>query len=40
MSYYDEIDPIGEEKTNECHYCGVPCEKTYCSNDCKKSDLV
>jgi hypothetical protein len=40
MNYYDEIDPIGEEKANECRYCGTPCNYTYCSNECKKCDLI
>ena len=40
MSYYDEIDPIGEEKQNECLYCGIPCNGMYCSDECKKSDLL
>jgi len=22
---------------NECRFCGEPCEKTYCSNECKKA---
>lgn len=29
-----------EEPENECSYCGVPCEKTYCSKDCKKADYL
>ena len=28
MNYYDEIDPIGEEKENECAYCGIPTNET------------
>ena len=41
MNYYDEIDPIGEEKANECLYCGTPTnEKTYCSEECKKADIL
>ena len=36
--YYDEIDPIGEEKANECSYCGQPCDKSYCSRGCKIAD--
>lgn len=39
MSYYDEIDPIGEEKENTCAYCGIPCDEMYCSKECKKEDL-
>ena len=40
MNYYDEIDPIGEQKENECLYCGIPTNETYCSNECKKADLL
>lgn len=38
MNYYDEIDPIGEEKQNNCNYCGKNCKKTYCSKNCKLAD--
>ena len=34
MSYYDEIDPIGEE-LNECINCGASTLKTYCGDECK-----
>ena len=40
MNYYDEIDPIGEEKANTCLYCGEPCDKMYRSSGCKKADLA
>ena len=40
MNYYDEIDPLGEEKANECLYCGIPCDGMYCSDECKKCDLI
>jgi hypothetical protein len=40
MNYYDEIDPTGEEKVTECAYCGIPCNKTYCSDECKKMDIL
>lgn len=40
MNYYDEIDPIGEEKENECLYCGAPTNDMYCSGYCKKADLT
>ena len=40
MNYYDEIDSVGEEKENGCAYCGIPTNDTYCSNDCKKADLL
>ena len=40
MNYYDEIDPIGEENETKCAYCGIPTNETYCSNDCKKADLI
>jgi hypothetical protein len=23
---------------NECHHCGVPCNGTYCSIECKRYD--
>ena len=36
--YYDEMDPIGQEKENECLYCGIPTDNTYCSTDCKTAD--
>jgi len=26
-----------EELENECGFCGYECERTYCSNDCKKA---
>jgi len=38
MNYYDEIDPIGEEKSNECAYCGIPTNDYYCSKQCKIAD--
>jgi hypothetical protein len=38
MNYYDEIDPIGEEK-NECLHCGYECTGAYCSTACKNYDL-
>lgn len=38
MSYYNEIDPIGEEKARECLYCGEPTNNAYCSTDCKLAD--
>lgn len=40
MNYYDEIDPLGEEKPNECSYCGIPCNGMYCSTECKKCDIL
>lgn len=40
MSYYDEIDPIGEDMNDgECLYCSIPCQGMYCSTDCKNADL-
>lgn len=39
MSYYDEIDEIGEQKENVCGYCGNPCDGGYCSEEHKKADL-
>ena len=40
MSYYDEIDPIGEGKDeNNCGYCGDPCDGSYCNDNCKRADL-
>lgn len=38
MNYYDEIDPIGEEKENKCLYCGYETNDDYCSTDCKHAD--
>lgn len=38
MNYYDEIDPIGEEKANECLYCGYPTNDFYCSTQCIIAD--
>lgn len=26
-----------EELENECKYCGVPCEKRFCSKECDKA---
>jgi hypothetical protein len=40
MNYYDEIDPVGEEKSNECLYCGTLCNDAYCSTECKKCDIL
>jgi hypothetical protein len=37
MSYYETIDPIGEEK-KQCLYCGRPTNETYCSTECKYND--
>ena len=35
MSYYDEIDPVGEEKKNKCLECGKPTNNLYfCSMSC------
>ncbi len=28
------------EEENECYYCGEPCERMYCSNDCKNADIL
>jgi hypothetical protein len=38
MNYYEQIDPIGEEKANECLYCGIPCNDTYCCTEHKHAD--
>ena len=38
MSYYEEIDPIGKEKETNWLYCGIPCNDSYCSTDCKHAD--
>ena len=38
--YYDEIDPIGEEKENQCLYCGKPTNGDYCSEKHKKADNI
>jgi hypothetical protein len=37
MDYYNEIDPIGEER-DECRNCKAPTNfgEVYCSNYCKK----
>lgn len=39
MSYYDEIDPIGEELPNICLYCKIPCTGMYCCNEHKNVDV-
>ena len=36
---HDPRAPWNIEKENECNFCGNPCEKTYCSKDCKRADL-
>ena len=39
MSYYDDIDPIGENlNDNECCYCGEPCVGSYCNKECNNAD--
>jgi hypothetical protein len=39
MNYFDEIDPIGEDKEEqECTHCGNPCAGTYCSKSCYNYD--
>jgi hypothetical protein len=39
MNYFDEIDPIGEDKEEqECEHCGNPCTGTYCSKICYNYD--
>ncbi len=42
MSYYEQIDPIGESDINEeCKCCGVPdtSHYGYCSRTCYNYDL-
>lgn len=31
--------PDEDEQENECSFCGVPTDGTYCSSDCKRADL-
>ena len=38
MCYFDEIDPIGEEKARTCLNCGNPTDSAYCSTFCKMED--
>jgi hypothetical protein len=38
MSYYDDIDEIGEAQDNQCLMCGNHTEDTYCSIQCKSYD--
>jgi len=42
MSYYNDIDPIGEgyDENEECSHCGAPevNYKGYCSRTCYKYD--
>ena len=37
-NYLTDIDPVGEERENECAYCGIPCDTMYCSSQCKRED--
>ncbi|AHK11394.1 hypothetical protein F132_48 [Flavobacterium sp. phage 1/32] len=38
MSYDDwKLATPEEEGENECGYCGEPCEKEFCSRECKKA---
>ncbi|QRE03546.1 hypothetical protein [Flavobacterium psychrophilum] len=30
-------EPPEEEPKKECNYCGEPCEKEFCSKECKKA---
>lgn len=41
MNYYDQIDPLGEDSSSECLFCGDPCREGdyYCSTECKKEDI-
>jgi len=38
MSYYDDIDEIGETQDTQCVHCGTYTEDTYCSIQCKNYD--
>jgi hypothetical protein len=38
MSYYDDIDEIGEEQDTQCAHCGNHTYDTYCSTECKNYD--
>ena len=38
MSYYDDIDEIGEAQDTQCVHCGTYTEDTYCSIQCKTYD--
>ena len=35
----DMYDPSIDEPENECRYCGIPCEKMFCSKECFEADL-
>lgn len=40
MKKYDDWKlhtPENDEQENECAYCGEPCDRTYCSSECKKA---
>lgn len=37
MTNYDDwkLQSPDEELENECEFCGEPCEKRFCSKDCR-----
>ncbi|MGV6830310.1 MAG: hypothetical protein ACWA5P_01950 [bacterium] len=43
MKNYDNWktkNPFDDEYENECFFCGTPCNGTYCSEACKKADVM
>lgn len=40
---YDEYKtqtPDEDYVENECGFCGTPCQKAFCSDDCKRADIL
>lgn len=35
----DPNAPWNNEEENTCNYCGEPCERSYCNDDCKRADV-
>ena len=42
MNYdnWKQKTPDENDHAKKCGHCDVPCNGTYCSNDCKKADLL
>lgn len=36
----DFLNPHDNETNNNCSYCGVDCEDTFCSKECKNADYL
>ena len=39
MEWYDNLDPLLEEKENNCSYCNEPSKKDFCNKECYNAYL-